>query len=136
MRTSRKPCSNSADSSTPNCDGRSATSRKRRKAWGWTQRIALATDLQIERLSGRQGRASSLHLHDQRHNLFVVLSGCVRIDFENSPSRHLKRGQTLLVPAGTPHRMVFVQDSDALEIYYTDGAKVDPEDIRRMADGW
>lgn len=136
MRTSRKPCSNSADSSTPNCDGRSATSRKRRKAWGWTQRLVELPELVICRANGKAGKASSLHLHDTLHNAFFVLDGCVRVDFQNGGTRHLKRGQSLVVPAGTQHRMVFVQDSELLEIYYTDGVKVDPNDIRRMLPGW
>ncbi len=106
------------------------------KPWGTSERILLTHDLQIERINGNAGCASSLHLHASRHNLFFVLDGCLRVDRWGFAPKTLCRGESLLVPAGLIHRMIFVEDSTALEVYYTDGADVDPEDIKRLAAGW
>ncbi len=107
------------------------------KPWGTSERLLLASDVQIERVRGIAGSASSLHLHLYRHNLFFVLDGCLRIELLSGANQvaTLTRGQSLLVPARIPHRMMFIEDSDALEVYYTDGPDVDPDDIRRLAQG-
>lgn len=108
------------------------------KLWGTTQRVLLTPKIQIEHICGRAGAASSLHLHQHRHNYFVVLSGCLRIEVlaDQEHAVRLNRGRSLLVHAGILHRMVFVEDSEAVEIYFTDGPPVDPEDIRRLSPGW
>lgn len=105
------------------------------KDWGTSERILLTHDLQIERVRGNAGCESSLHLHFHRHNLFFVLDGCLRIERLGYEPKNLFRGDSLLVPAGLIHRMGFIEDSIALEVYYTDGADVDPDDIKRVAKG-
>lgn len=106
------------------------------KPWGTSERLALSHDLQIERIRGKAGCASSLHLHLTRHNLFFVLDGCLQVERFGYAPLNLFRGQSLLVPACVIHRMIFIEDSEALEVYYTDGADVNPEDIKRVAPGW
>ena len=110
------------------------------KLWGRTRRLLLLPDCQVDEVSGRRGGASSMPLHRDKHNAFLVLEGGLDIlvpegTYEVIFKRLVAR-DACTIPAGTKHRMVFVTDCRALEIYTPAGlGPVDPDDIVRFDEG-
>lgn len=110
------------------------------KIWGQTRRLLLLPDCQLDEVSGRRGGASSLHLHREKHNAFVVVSGgmdiLVPIGAGEVIYKRLVARDCCTIPAGMKHRMLFAMDCRAFELYTPAGlGPVDPEDIVRFDEG-
>lgn len=71
----------------------------------WNPRI-------VARYNGNEIRVAKLHgeftwhAHADTDELFLVLSGQLRIEFRDQPAAELAAGDLLVVPAGTEHRPV------------------------------
>ena len=110
------------------------------KLWGRTRRLLLLPDCQVDEVSGLRGGASSMHMHREKHNAFLILQGgmdiLVPVGAGEVIFKRLVARDCVTIPAGTKHRMVFVTDCRALEIYTPAGlGPVDPADIVRFDEG-
>ena len=109
--------------------------------WGTSETLFLDDRCQLDRAHGLEGGASSLHLHERKHNQFIVVAGCVEIwlptrDGPESMTYRLTAGGSCWIPAGDRHRMVFAEDSDLYELYMAvPGAAIDQHDIKRFDEG-
>lgn len=114
------------------------------KSWG--ESIPLCRDdvAEIVRVKIKHGGFSSLHLHERKHNLFIVLSGTLQVKVhEDDALRTLRSNKflksdtpPLLVPAGTLHRFFALDDVEAVEVYVSsDGTPVEAGDIVRQDEG-
>jgi mannose-6-phosphate isomerase-like protein (cupin superfamily) len=112
------------------------------KLWGRTRRLLVLPGYQVDEIEGRRGGESSLHLHKEKHNSFLCIEGGldILVPFGDQEMiwKRLTPRDCVTVPAGTKHRMRFVTDCRALEIYVPLGpgsGPVDPEDIVRFDEG-
>lgn len=110
------------------------------KLWGRTRRLLILPDCQLDEIEGKAGGASSLHRHKEKHNAFLVLAGGLDLFVSYGDTeailKRLTTRDAFTVPAGLKHRMVFLTDCRALEIYTPAGlGPVDPEDIVRFDEG-
>lgn len=74
----------------------------------WSPRIIAELDDSYVKVAKVQGEFS-WHAHDDEDELFYILKGELRIDFETS-SIHLKSGEAYVVPKGVSHRPVAQQE--------------------------
>lgn len=107
--------------------------------WGVSETIARRTDCFVDRFSGRAGGQSSLHRHLHLHNTFIVSAGTIEVrrgPHENDRV-HLSAGESITIPAGEPHRLVFATDAHGIEVYTAakPGGVADPLDIVRHDEG-
>jgi mannose-6-phosphate isomerase-like protein (cupin superfamily) len=111
------------------------------KLWGFNKRLWLSPCRQNCAILGFEGGASSLHRHDFKDNHFLVISGRMEIQIERADGLetcYLADTESATVAAGIKHRMAFLADTLALEIYTprNAGALVDVNDIHRFDEGW
>jgi quercetin dioxygenase-like cupin family protein len=107
-------------------------------AWGRSRLLHSEPATALYAFSGTKGGASSLHLHERKANVFILEDGILEIDVDGM-KRRLYANQAMVVPAGVPHRMTFVDDASGYELYYPTGssdAVVDHDDIVRLEPGW
>lgn len=99
------------------------------KIWGQTEVLLQSSFVELHRLFVLPFSRCSMHTHQYKWNAFIVLSGRLRIEFEDGTGEDLFHGGFLAVGPGKYHR--FVSDSVpvvALEFYYPEPLS---EDILR-----
>lgn len=108
------------------------------KLWGTTETIFLNAQLQIDHVRGLAGGASSMHLHRGKANTFIVVRGVLGVRFSDDVLwRVLAENESFTVRPGIKHRMTFLADCEAIEVYHAEpGTKIDPVDIVRFDEGW
>ena len=71
----------------------------------WSPRVAGdINDMQIK-LVKCQGRFV-WHGHDQEDEFFLVISGCLRMEFRDQEAQLVRPGEFIIVPRGVEHRPV------------------------------
>jgi quercetin dioxygenase-like cupin family protein len=68
--------------------------------------------LQGELIVKPHGFVAAAHIHPQQEERFEVLSGSIRLRM-NGVEKDLQKGETMLVPAGTPHLWWNASDAEA-----------------------
>lgn len=104
------------------------------KIWGTRKRILLDDKNEVDLLYLKKDTFCSTHIHQNKNNKFIVISGAVRIesDFGNA-LLHANDTWTILAPR--KHRFVAIEDSVMIEIAYVKEGDIDPEDIERESLG-
>jgi len=105
------------------------------KNWGTSQTVFRSDSVEVILLNIAKGEFSSIHHHNDKHNLFKVISGEIMLCC-GDPSRPDKLTEHFLtkgdaqvqVPKGIKHGFKALQDSIVLEIYYLD-TRIDPKDM-------
>jgi len=109
---------------------------KQQKVWGWTEMILDAGTVQAHRITGIAGGYCSRHYHDFKHNLFLLISGKLRIESWNAHgaavSLDLSPGQACSIAPPIIHRFRVIEPCVAIEIYFATHGTVNPDDITRL----
>ncbi len=111
---------------------------KEKKVWGWTECILNAGTVQVHRITGVKGGYCSRHYHDFKHNLFLLLSGRMRVETWADGEAHMTEllpGDACSVAPPVLHRFRVMEDSVAVEVYFSERGDVNPEDITRIDQG-
>ena len=114
------------------------------KPWGICVQLLTVESAQIDRLRIKRGGYSSLHEHSDKHNLFIVTEGLLKVTlFERSGDQFEPIGQHLLTPergvllvkAQIPHQFLCLEDSQVIEVYWPASSNaLDRDDIRRYVE--
>ena len=105
------------------------------KIWGNTATLFTANSVEVHRIEGTKGGFCSKHKHQAKCNYFFCESGALKITvwrggLENVTTLGPKDSTT--IEPGVYHKMEFLQDTVAFEIY---SAVLDPGDIQRETQG-
>ena len=117
------------------------------KVWGSTEPLLQSPAVEIHRIKVELGGYCSEHKHQSKINAFYVVSGELEIqrwkDYGLCDSTHLFAGDMSVVPAGEVHKFIAHQQTEALEIYWTELRHSDiirenvggtsPTEIRKIA---
>lgn len=107
------------------------------KGWGKSIHLHIGFNTDLAFAKGLAGGASSLHIHHQKHNTFVVDDGVLEIWGHGlTLIAHLEAGQSYAVSAGVEHRMVFLTDARVYEFYHALANGLSLDDIKRIEPGW
>jgi len=102
------------------------------KVWGETASLFCQNNIEIHYINANKGGYCSKHHHVHKYNKFVVLKGklLVRIwkDYGLVDETVLNAHHSCEVPPGSVHQFEALEDTEALEIYWTEIA---PSDIIR-----
>lgn len=106
------------------------------KVWGSVLHLFHSPHAAVSWLKLYRGFQCSKHLHQDRLNMFLVMSGSLLVQswMEDGGvvNNLLKKGETLTVPAGRKHRFIVVESGEAIEIYWpVPGKTVRMDDIVR-----
>lgn len=104
------------------------------KVWGERHRVLLTDTCEIDYLKLKANTFCSQHNHKEKHNLFYVLKGKVRIDSEFGKVI-LSKGQSFVVKAPLKHKFVALKNSEMIEIAFVDKGKISENDIYREKQG-
>ncbi len=109
--------------------------------WGTSKHLVVTERFDVAYAEGKAGGASSMHVHDHKHNVFVCLTGIVEIrGVDEAVLAELRPRESYTAPAGLYHRMVFVTDATLYEFYCpvddNGGGTIDLADIHRIDGGW
>jgi len=107
------------------------------KFWGETSPIFNKNNVEIHRLTGKQGGYSSVHKHHAKYNMFLVEEGEIKIttwkDDSGKPDETiLNTGDTCIVPPGLFHKFDVMHHCVVYEIYWVELAV---DDIERKDHG-
>jgi quercetin dioxygenase-like cupin family protein len=84
----------------------------------WAPRLAGKLNGQVVKLARGAGEVV-WHSHDTSDELFLVVSGELRIEFREDPPVTLQEGEFLIVPQGVEHRPVAQPDAKILLVEST-----------------
>jgi mannose-6-phosphate isomerase-like protein (cupin superfamily) len=94
------------------------------KVWGKTQPLLLSSAVEIHEINVDKGGFCSTHAHQSKVNAFYVVSGWLTIkrhkSYELIDETELFSGDMCVVPAGEKHSFQACEDTQALEIYWTE----------------
>ena len=111
--------------------------KKIKHSWGWSRHLYVGGTTSLAEAVGRASGASSLHVHKDKSNAFIVHDGIIEIWGEASLFVHLRPQQSFVIPPGVVHRMVFLTDAVLHELYQASaGRQLDLADIVRIKPGW
>jgi mannose-6-phosphate isomerase-like protein (cupin superfamily) len=79
----------------------------------WTPRLAAELNGQAVKLAKVEGEFVR-HSHDDADELFLVVSGSLRLEFRDEPDTELDEGEFLVVPRGVEHRPVADEEAEIL----------------------
>lgn len=121
-------------------DGAMFSPTKEEKTWGTLYRLVQLPHLELCWGEIVNGGYSSLHRHVRKNNLFLVLQGKLQVnlyvDEKNTRfQKHLLQPfhEALVVPAGTWHRFIALENTTLLEAYQPlPEQSLDPFDIERL----
>ena len=106
------------------------------KVWGTTEPILQSPAVEIHRIVVNAGAYCSQHKHQSKINAFYVSKGELEIkrwkDSGLGDSTPLVAGEMSIVPPGEEHMFVAHQDTEALEIYWSE---LNHNDIQRQTVG-
>jgi mannose-6-phosphate isomerase-like protein (cupin superfamily) len=110
------------------------------KPWGSTELLFFDGRSQINRISIVDHGYSSRHLHANKVNVFVVLSGRLVVS-TFLIDRHKERldrevilgsGQSVVIEPGVVHRFLALEPTEAIEAYFSRQGEVKLDDIERF----
>ena len=100
--------------------------------WCRTEPLLQSAAIEIHRIKVDLGGYCSQHKHQSKINAFYVITGELEIkrwkDYGLCDSTHLFSGDMSIVPAGEMHMFMAHQETEALEIYWTE---LNHNDIQR-----
>ena len=102
------------------------------KFWGTSRCFFENEAAEVHYIEAKEGGFCSRHHHRNKWNRFIVLEGTLKVIIYKQDSEDetiLTEGMFSDVPPEVDHRFEAVEDTKALEIYWTDG--LDPNDIVR-----
>jgi mannose-6-phosphate isomerase-like protein (cupin superfamily) len=108
------------------------------KIWGNTQCLFNHNNVEIHRISAKEGGYCSVHIHSQKYNMFYVESGKLKVTIyrheEPSPTDSiiLEAGMSTIVCPNEKHMFQALEDTIAYEIYYVE---LETADIVRFKEG-
>lgn len=79
----------------------------------WSPRVAAELNGQAVKLAKADGEFV-WHHHDEADELFLVISGSLRIEFHDRPDAQLDAGEFVVVPQGVEHRPVATEETELL----------------------
>ena len=109
------------------------------KVWGKTSCVYRNPTTEFHYIIAKQGGYCSRHKHRHKWNRFLVISGKLLVHYykpgEDKPvfTYTLPPGSVLDVPPGIEHRFEAGENSQAIEVYWTN--EIDPSDIERHDSG-
>tara|TARA_R110000744_G_C19141135_1_gene538253 strand:+ start:300 stop:668 length:369 start_codon:yes stop_codon:yes gene_type:complete len=106
------------------------------KVWGSTEPMLQSPAIEIHRIVVNAGAYCSQHKHQSKINAFYVIKGELEIkrwkDYGLCDSTFLFPGDMSIVPPGEAHMFKAHQDTEALEIYWSE---LNHNDIQRQLVG-
>jgi len=111
------------------------------KVWGEVLHCFHNPHTAVSFLRVKAGFQCSRHHHEERANVFTVISGVIKIEhwYPAMNTRYeiiLGPGQSYTVPSKDVHRFSVLEDGEVIEVYYPDtGGNVHPNDIVRLDTG-
>lgn len=111
-----------------------------KKVWGRVWHLFNSDQSAVSFLQLIQGTCCSRHSHEERANLFAIVSGQIAIQSWNNGCLSeviLHSGQTHTISSGIVHRFRVLESSEIVEVYWSDvpGGKVRIDDIKRLDKG-
>ena len=106
------------------------------KFWGTTRCFFENDSSEVHYIEAVEGGYCSRHHHEKKWNRFIVLEGTLKVIIYKQDSQDetiLTEGMFSDVPPMIDHRFECLENTKALEIYWTDG--LDPTDIVRKDSG-
>jgi len=79
----------------------------------WSPRIAAELNGQVVKLSTVEGKFV-WHQHEDADELFMIVSGTLRIEFREQPDIKLEAGELVVVPRGVEHRPIAAEETRIL----------------------
>lgn len=103
------------------------------KIWGKTKPLLQGKSVEVHEIFAKKGTQCSMHKHQTKFNAFYVISGKMNIiveknDYDLVDTTTLEAGGFTTVSPGEYHRFKAIEDTIALELYYTE---LDHNDIVR-----
>lgn len=112
-----------------------------KKTWGWSTRVLINEMLQVEHILVQPGGYSSVHLHEDKVNQFIVKRGTLLVNYfdeqlENDGQDTLHCGDSVAISVGRRHQFVAMSEVEGYEVYWTtnDAKKVEADDIVRFSE--
>lgn len=88
---------------------------RKEKPWGYERAVAEFGGHFLKELFFHAGKASSLHYHEKKDELFYIARGLVKIELEGGEVQ-LGPGDTIHIRPGQRHRIIPVKDTLILEV--------------------
>ena len=104
------------------------------KIWGERRRLLLTNKTEIDLLYLKKNSFCSTHSHVNKINMFVVVSGRVRIETEFG-NLTLTKNNSWEVHPMLKHRFFALEDSVMIELAYVNKGRIQPMDINRISQG-
>lgn len=114
------------------------------KNWGRVLHCFNNPQASVSFLETKEGYQCSRHYHEDRANVFIVISGAITVqhwrgDDPTLVEKTLKEGDSYTVPSQEVHRFQVVESGQVIEVYYPDdghgGGEVRLDDIVRLSIG-
>lgn len=110
------------------------------KVWGQVWHLFASDQSAVSFLQLVRGTRCSRHKHDERANLFAVISGKIEVEEwigQYRTATELDAGKVYSVPSGIFHRFRVLESGQVVEVYWPDvkGGKVRLNDIHRLDEG-
>lgn len=104
------------------------------KIWGTRSRILLDSYNEIDLLKLKKNTFCSTHTHQGKINLFILVSGKVKIETELGNILLMPNDEWTVYPP-VKHRFVVLENSVMLELAFVRDRKIDENDINRESLG-
>ncbi len=97
------------------------------KVWGETRTLYADSNVEVHYIKVKEGGYCSRHYHKTKYNCFIVLSGELKVTVWKKYGNEMLEDVTRLttnmestVEPGDEHMFEALDDTEALEIYYTE----------------
>jgi len=88
---------------------------KKEKPWGYERPVGEFRGLNLKELFFHKGKASSLHYHTKKDEIFYVISGRIRLIY-GEKDEVFEVGQTVHIPPEMHHQFHPLEDTLLLEV--------------------
>lgn len=105
------------------------------KVWGRTYALFNQNNVEVHYIEAAKGGYCSIHKHATKYNKFIVIKGKLSVSVWHGSMEDitiLNAGEEITVPPGLLHKFYAQENTDALEIYWTE---LRAEDIERTTVG-
>jgi quercetin dioxygenase-like cupin family protein len=111
---------------------------RQQKIWGTTEAILRNPFVQVHEIRVQAGGYCSIHKHDARYNMFIVVSGALEVSKHSADGDLLRAdtyfgGTRVSVAPGVVHSFRALTDVHAFEVYWPE--EVRDSDIDRLTEG-
>ncbi len=105
------------------------------KPWGYYTVLDEGNNYKVKKLVVKPGSRLSLQIHRYRSEFWTVAEGNPII-ICGDDEKEYKVGEHVLIPVGTPHRLINIGDSQATVIEIQNGSYLGEDDIIRLEDDY